>query len=218
MDTKILILKLITAHKLNLSPSLLRGFIANKFKHIPIIHQHENNNKFIYSYPLIQYKLIDGYPMILGINEGTNVLYEIYKELEILKLSKMILQILEKKIIEKACKFETINKFNHYKFITPYLPLNQQNYKKYIKINLKQKHLMLNRILTGNILSIAKSLSYVVIDKIKIKSKLYPLKTKLKSISFIGFKGEFEANFALPDYIGLGKSVSRGFGTIIKIR
>jgi len=30
----------------------------------------------------------------------------------------------------------------------------------------------------------------------------------------MGFKGTFSVNFELPDYIGLGKSVSRGFGTV----
>ena len=33
----------------------------------------------------------------------------------------------------------------------------------------------------------------------------------------IGFLGTFQVNFDFPDYIGLGKSVSRGFGTIKKI-
>jgi hypothetical protein len=32
-----------------------------------------------------------------------------------------------------------------------------------------------------------------------------------------GFKGTFAVNFELPDYIGLGKSVSRGFGTIKRV-
>jgi len=31
----------------------------------------------------------------------------------------------------------------------------------------------------------------------------------------IGFLGKFQVNFNIPDYLGLGKSVSRGFGTII---
>jgi hypothetical protein len=33
-----------------------------------------------------------------------------------------------------------------------------------------------------------------------------------------GFKGMFAVNFELPDYIGLGKSVSRGFGTIKRLK
>lgn len=38
----------------------------------------------------------------------------------------------------------------------------------------------------------------------------------------MGFKGTFAVNFVrlrrMPDYIGLGKSVSRGFGTVLRFR
>jgi CRISPR/Cas system CMR-associated protein Cmr1 (group 7 of RAMP superfamily) len=32
----------------------------------------------------------------------------------------------------------------------------------------------------------------------------------------LGFLGTFSVNFEIPDYWGIGKSVSRGFGTIIR--
>ena len=35
-------------------------------------------------------------------------------------------------------------------------------------------------------------------------------------ITHVGFVGKFKVNFKIPDYLGLGKSVSRGFGTIKK--
>ena len=40
---------------------------------------------------------------------------------------------------------------------------------------------------------------------------------RLKGVRMVGFKGTFAVNFELPDYIGLGKSVSRGFGTIKRV-
>jgi hypothetical protein len=33
-----------------------------------------------------------------------------------------------------------------------------------------------------------------------------------------GFEGTFAVNFELPDLIGLGKSVSRGFGTVKQVQ
>ncbi len=33
----------------------------------------------------------------------------------------------------------------------------------------------------------------------------------------IGFVGTFRINFHIPDHAGLGKSVSRGFGTVERI-
>ncbi|MGD0951668.1 MAG: CRISPR-associated endonuclease Cas6 [Methanotrichaceae archaeon] len=40
----------------------------------------------------------------------------------------------------------------------------------------------------------------------------------LKGTSVIGFRGDFMANFMIPDFMGLGKSVSRGFGTIERLK
>jgi hypothetical protein len=33
----------------------------------------------------------------------------------------------------------------------------------------------------------------------------------------IGFLGNFSVNFEIPDYWGIGKSVSRGFGTVKRV-
>lgn len=52
------------------------------------------------------------------------------------------------------------------------------------------------------------------------KLDVYPVRApvRLKGVGMMGFKGAFAVNFELPDYIDLGKSVSRGFGTIQKVR
>jgi len=41
--------------------------------------------------------------------------------------------------------------------------------------------------------------------------------TSLKFTPMLGFLGTFSVNFSIPDYWGSGKSVSRGFGTIMKV-
>ncbi len=33
----------------------------------------------------------------------------------------------------------------------------------------------------------------------------------------LGFLGTFSVNFEIPDYWGIGKSVSRGFGTVKRV-
>jgi len=37
-----------------------------------------------------------------------------------------------------------------------------------------------------------------------------------KNQEMLTFQGKFVTNAVLPDYVGLGKSVSRGFGTIVR--
>jgi hypothetical protein len=39
-----------------------------------------------------------------------------------------------------------------------------------------------------------------------------------KNIPMVCFTGEFTMNFLLPDYLGIGKQVARGFGTVRRIK
>ena len=39
----------------------------------------------------------------------------------------------------------------------------------------------------------------------------------LKGQKMLGFTGTFKTNFIIPDHLGLGKSVSRGFGVVKKV-
>jgi hypothetical protein len=107
-----------------------------------------------------------------------------------------------------------------YSFLTPWLALNEENYARYQASALTERQRLLERILIGNILSMCKGLGYVVTEKIEVsRLDVYPVRTpvRLKGIEMTGFKGTVAVNFELPDLIGLGKSVSRGFGTVRRI-
>lgn len=197
--------------------SKLRGCIANQFPHYTELHHHLEKNRVLYKYPCIQYKVIRGIPMVIGINSGVKVLQTIYGFVDELKFEGETQIIYEKYITLKDEPFGISRKMMAYRFLTPWLALNEKNYQRYKFLGRKEQTALLHRVLIGNILSVAKSLQYVVLDEIKVKTKLKPVKTELKGIPMIGFTGEFQVNFNLPDYIGLGKSVSRGFGAIKRI-
>lgn len=77
---------------------------------------------------------------------------------------------------------------------------------------------LLRNILKGNLLSMSKSLGYSVPDQIKCDIDLLPTKSRYKDTVITSFDGGFMANFCIPDHLGIGKSVSKGFGTVRKIR
>ncbi|MEZ6118471.1 MAG: CRISPR-associated endonuclease Cas6 [Pirellulaceae bacterium] len=73
----------------------------------------------------------------------------------------------------------------------------------------------LNRTLVGNCLGMCKSLGVPLSGHISADcTGLSSIRTNQNRQSMIGFVGTFEINLKLPDLIGLGKSVSRGFGTV----
>jgi hypothetical protein len=192
----------------------LRGFFATKFNEYALLHQH-NTDKFIYNYPLVQYKMINKTPTVIGINEGADVLTEIYDQYDVIKLNNNIYEIIERGISYKNEEFGLSDKFHTYSFETPWFALNQENFTdRYKRIDTAEQKKLLRKTLIGNILSMSKSLGYTVPEQIKCETNLHPGSGRLKGIEIATFKGEFMVNFLIPDYLGLGKSVSRGFGTV----
>lgn len=217
MYIQTLLLVLNTDKKVTESTEKLRGYIGNKFKDNFFLHQHLDDNKLLYNYPKIQYKIIDGVPSIFGIEEGVDALNEISEQIEELVLGRTTYKLKGKPIkVEKKQNFEISENYIKYQFIVPWVALNQRNYELYKNASQIHKEKILEKVIVGNLLSVSKSLDYVVTEEIITKTKISPLPVYLKGIPVIGFEGEFQTNFLIPDYFGLGKSVSRGFGTVKK--
>lgn len=210
-----LILK--TDSKSDLSPTKIRGFIGNEFRKYSLLHNHYSNNKFLYSYPLIQYKFINNVVLIQGLDEGGDILKEIFSDLNYLKLDKNY-TITEKIIHEREFDIKPSSEEKHYKFITPWLGLNQNNYPKYINSkSWKEKKDILNKVLIGNILSMSKGLGIIVNKRLYAKSHFEEKIVEYKGVKMNAFTGEFKIHFDFPDYMGLGKGVSQGFGCVKQV-
>jgi hypothetical protein len=215
---KILCEKTIIEFKTNFpvkeSATKLRGCIAKHHRDIPQFHHH-NGRKFDYSHPLIQYRIIDGRPMVIGLREGS-ILLQLIDNFSELKLGINTYQVLETQRETVPAKIGFHADQLSYSFLTPWLALNEKNYEQYQRLGTwAKKKELLEKILIGNIISMSKSLGYTVPEPIKANIiKLKEVNTRLKGTPMLGFLGTFSVNFEIPDYWGIGKSVSRGFGTI----
>ena len=194
----------------------IRGYLGNKYIENDILHNH-NQDKFIYRYPMVQYKIIDKTAMIIGIGKASNLVANIgIIEDEILIDDKLI-NIYEKSILRLNQNYGCKDDYIEYKFITPWLALNQNNIKKYTAADLIEKEEILKRVLIGNILSFSKGMDYTVDETIKVKLDLNQIDVKFKQKEMLAFIGEFFINFEIPDNFAIGKGISRGFGTVKKI-
>ncbi|SDD13109.1 CRISPR-associated endonuclease Cas6 [Halanaerobium congolense] len=195
----------------------LRGFFANKFENV-LFHNHKEDNNFRYKYPLIQYKILNGNPFIVGINEGAMLIVNNFLDISRLTLDDKVYEEPEGIISMKNDELKVTSDTFKYKFITPWRGLNDKNFRKYKKLknNNQKQDEFLSSILIGNILSFAKVIDWWIEDEIKIETNLDEIPIYYKGNKMSGFKGKFTANIKLPDLIGLGKSPSRGFGTIKK--
>jgi hypothetical protein len=195
-----------------------RGFFATKFTEYVQLHNHITD-KFVYSYPTIQYKVIRNRPLILGINEGIGVLKEIFDDFDKVRLGDAEYEITQRSLTIKNQEFGLSDKIHFYEFVTPWVPLNQENHEKFMQAKSREEQKeMLRAILTGNLLSMSKGIGYTVPDKIKCDVDVQVTKSEYKDIKFLSFYGGFMANFCIPDYMGIGKSAAMGKGTVKKIR
>lgn len=209
-------LQLKTEPPLSEHGNCLRGYIAGIFPQYEILHNHRSDGSLLYLYPRVQYRVLNGKGCIIGIEEGVGVVREIEPMINHLNLKGKKYSIGQKQLIVENARFGLNDTCITYHFIKPWLALNGQNYQEYRKTgNKRKKDVLLKNILKGNLLSLAKSMGYIVDKQIEIKSLiLEERECFLKGTPMLGFLGTFSINFEIPDYWGIGKSVSRGFGTV----
>ena len=196
----------------------LRGAVANLYPEKKLLHQHHEDGKVDYNYPLVQYKIIKDECLITGFKEGAEILANLNLAGKVLFLGGQNYSILIKEQEFYYIAIEVTDTIQIYSFLTPWLALNEKNYGKYQKLGTRTKRKeLLNKILAGNIISMSKGLGYTVPEPIKaMVGQLKEIKTSLKGTPMLGFLGTFSVNFEIPNYWGIGKSVSRGFGTVVK--
>ncbi len=196
----------------------LRGYFGNLFReHSELLHNHFANGKARYKYPLVQYKVIDNVPCLTGLQEGGKLLIELFLKIKCLNIGGKEYLINAKNITNKITEIGDFSTLHDYRFATLWMALNQDNYLKYQQLNPeKERNEFLNRMLQNNILSFYKGVDYFTGERIMARVDVREKSTKFKDQRMIAFKGNFVTNAVLPERIGLGKSVSRGFGTVLK--
>ena len=199
-----------------------RGFVGNLFREHDIVHNHDRETgKNIYRYPLIQFKLIDHVPAIVSITEEAVALFgEIFMKLDRVEIDGLEIPIHEKDLKIEEVPFGFSDETFMYDFTSPWLGLNQKNYETYQKSATEESRKnLLRRTLTGNILSMCKSLGHRLNPEETLKTDLRvkEMTVTLKGQKMLGFTGTFKTNFVIPDHLGIGKSVSRGFGVVKKV-
>jgi hypothetical protein len=170
-----------------------------------------------YFYPRLQYKIVRGSAMIAAVNEGCDLLWNIYNELDEASSEQTDWRITEKRMIDKKAPYGVSSEFIKYRFLTPWLALPEEQSKRYLLLDEAAKERMLAKILEGHIRSVSESLGYANSGELKLKINIKPEYIFQREIHYAGLFGSFIANFEIPNFLGLGKSVSRGFGTIKRV-
>ena len=194
----------------------LRGFLADKYRENTVFHNHLSDS-YNYAYPKLQYKLIKNMLSIMGIGEDvTEINKKLFEEIDYLNINGNLIFDIQKEIeiFDDEIEF-TGDKMYEYRFVTPYLPLNDKNFSKYLK-----REYTLEQAITNNILEVLKGLGIWLEkeNKIYVSADLQITSRDLKNVNMIAFIGNFYTNIKFPDYFSLGKRKSLGYGTFVKVK
>jgi hypothetical protein len=199
-----------------------RGAVIEKVgRENVLFHNHLNQESFLYGYPLIQYKMIRKYPAIVCLKYGTEEILKFFQKSSwdlVIHGERIETEVRHIDFDYFMCGFSS--EPLHYR-IQNWFALNEENYEKFRPLTCDEDRIgFLQRILTGNILSYSKGIEWNIGGQIEVGIPKLPdiHLFSFKKYQMAGFHLDFTANIMLPDFIGLGKSVSRGFGMIMRIR
>lgn len=206
----------VTYKKIQLPPgqgAKLRGFFAGQDPADETLHQHTTDG-VLYRYPRVQYKILRKNPVVVAFEEGIGAVYPKVMECDRLTIGGRDYDAsdMEIKLCEKTAGDS--REALQYRFLTPWLCLNQQNYQLYETLEAEGRAALLEKILIGNILSFAKGFGLTVENELRVTLDVQECRTRLKDTWMRAFSGTFTVNYRLPSFCGIGKSVSRGFGTV----
>lgn len=194
-----------------------RGCIIRLAEDNRLFHNHTEDG-FAYSYPLVQYKSLQGQAAIIGINDVGEKLENMFQPLACFPcqwgLRRLNMRVAS--VNSEVCSVEVCDRPKIYT-IDSWLPINQHNYMEYRQaVSLRERIAMLEKILVGNILSFAKGVRIFLDTQVECEiMQLEQLEhVTYKGVKLMRFAAVFCTNVSLPDNIGLGKSASINHGII----
>jgi len=203
--------------------TLFRGAVIHSLGEHPNVyfHNHLDDDKFRYSYPLIQYKRIDGKAAIVCVEEGVDIIGQFLTEVNgTLTIGDRQVSCNTGRIQPARILVQTWQEMFSY-HISRWLPLNSKNYQLFQALEgVVEKTSFLENILKGNLLSLLKGLNIHLEKELVLKitslSDSYLLYNK--GVKMMAFNADFKCNLSIPNNIGIGKNASIGCGIVHQLR
>lgn len=202
---------------------LFRGAVIHSLGEHPNVyfHNHLDDDKFRYAYPLIQYKRLESKAAIVCVEDGVDIIGQFLTEVNgTLTIGDRQITCNTGRIQPARILVQTWEEMFNY-HISRWLPLNSQNYQRYKGIEgVVGKVSFLENILKANLLSMLKGLDIHLEKELILKiteiSDSYLIHNK--GVKMMAFNADFKCNLSIPNNIGIGKNASIGCGRVHQLR
>lgn len=200
----------------------LRGYFTHHFGASSILfHNHTSEGGYRYKYPLIQYKVLRGIPTVMGVNEGADRLLDVFMDIREIELNGQSLPINAKELDFVDASVGISDTLREYRFAAPYFALNQGNYREFHKLNAEQQRQRLQQLLSNHLIQALRDIGLSITPdgpRLLVSARLQPKIVQFKNQRMQMYTGQFTSNVIFPSGLGIGKSSSRGFGTVEPLR
>ena len=197
-----------------------RGAVIASLNEKNILFHNHTENGVSYHYPRIQYKRIHKKAAIVCVKEGIKAISELfYTGNYHYKIGDRDVEMQIESIDTYNTDIDFCEEPRRYRLLN-WLPLNSENYKEYQSIEgMAQRITFLEEKLIGNLLSFFTEMGFRAEQQIAlhITDITNQRLARYKGVKLMAFDIEFKVNIVLPQYIGVGKSASVGFGTLTRI-
>ncbi len=172
----------------------------------------------LHRYPAVQVKQIGAGLHVLGICQGARFLQELTMSRTTILDGNNRSAIVDRDMVIRQEEFGIDGTMHEYEFLTPWLALNQQYARKFYDLNGKPaRDAFMDRLLLTHLTTLAKSLDVHLTAPVTCAAHVRFKRERIDRENVIVFLGKFRTNLRIPDHLGLGQSVSQGFGTVRQI-
>ena len=214
-DIKSAVVRVVTDKPVRKTPYQVKGVFMRQYPDEPIIPMLDGSYRDRFLYPRVQVKILNEQIYIIGIHEGVDPVLSVAEKFEMFDFGNITFEVQDCDIENVDQQFIPSSRLVRYRFITPWVALNHMTGGKYRFLTNQEKPSYLNRLLGQNIIFLANEVGINLEDNIYTKVKVSSLFPRpVDENKWGAFMGEFKTNFVLPNYIGVGNGITRGFGTI----
>ncbi|MBT6797800.1 MAG: hypothetical protein HN655_05915 [Candidatus Marinimicrobia bacterium] len=214
-NIKSVVVRVITDKPVRKTPYQVKGVFMRQYPDEPIIPMLDGSYRDRFLYPRVQVKILNEQIYLIGVHEGVDTILSIAEKFKTFDFGNITFEVMDCDIENAEDQFIPSSRLVRYRFITPWVALNHMTGGRYQLLTNQEKPSFLNRLLGQNIIFLANevgvNLEENVFTKVQVSS-LFP--RPVDENKWGAFMGEFKTNFVLPNYIGVGNGITRGFGTI----
>lgn len=200
---------------------LFRGAVIQAVDRENILFHNHREEGFRYAYPLIQYKRQHHKPVLICLDEGADAIHALFQQrVRQLRLGQRHIDLEIEAINLREVTLQVWDRPFRYR-IHHWLALHGPVYQDYRnKATDAERLRLLESILRGNILSMAKGLDWFIEQKVEVHiHRLIATRVvDFKNTQMSAFDVEFDCNVLLPGGIGLGKGAALGFGVVSTLK